>query len=103
MITFSKSNDHVFNIPLFGPLFGPSRHRMKQVRSSRGEITGVLDIAKCLYDAVSRLQKAAEKKASSTDDGDNGSGVNISMLKEMGKGKGKKSKAFMQVTPPGKL
>lgn len=65
-----------------------------QVRSARGEVTGVLDIAKCLYDAVTRLQRVAERKSVGGDDGDDD--LKMSMLKELGKGKGKKSKAAMQ-------
>lgn len=64
-----------------------------QVRSAVGEVTGVLDIAKCLYDAVSRLQRTARKK--SIDSG-NANEAEMSMLAELGKGKGKKSKAAMQ-------
>ncbi|CAN0556493.1 unnamed protein product, partial [Laminaria digitata] len=36
-----------------------------------GDVTGVLDIAKCLYDAVTRLQRVAGRKSmgGSSDDG----------------------------------
>lgn len=70
-----------------------------QVRSRKGDVTGVLDIAKCLYDAVSRLQRAAER-----DGGDNGGGrskgdaLKMSVLAELGKGKGRKGKAAMQAS-----
>lgn len=57
-------------------------------------MTGVLDIAKCLYDAVSRLQRTAKRKSV---DGGNANEAELSMLAELGKGKGKKSKAAMQV------
>lgn len=67
----------------------------EQVRSSRGDVTGVLDIAKCLYDAVSRLQRTAKRR--SVDSGD-ANEAEMSMLAELGKGKGKKSKAAMQVS-----
>lgn len=60
------------------------------MRSPRGDVSGVLDIAKCLYDAVSRLQRTAKV------DGGNANGAEMSMLAELGKGKGKKSKAAMQ-------
>lgn len=65
------------------------------MRGARGEVTGVLDIAKCLYDAVTRLQRVAERKSIGGDD-DGGDELKMSMLKELGKGKGKKSKAAMQ-------
>lgn len=64
------------------------------MRSPRGDVTGVLDIAKCLYDAVSRLQRTAKRKSV---DGGNANEAEMSMLAELGKGKGKKSKAAMQV------
>ncbi|CAM9486599.1 unnamed protein product, partial [Hapterophycus canaliculatus] len=48
--------------------------------SSRGEVTGVLDIAKCLYDAVSRLQRTAKRK--SVDSGD-ANAAEMSMLAEL--------------------
>lgn len=64
------------------------------MKGPRGDVTGVLDIAKCLYDAVSRLQRAADK--SSSRGGAAGGDLKMSMLAEMGKGKGKKSKAAMQ-------
>ena len=67
------------------------------MRSPRGDITAVLDIAKCLYDAVSRLQRAAEKEEKEASAGGGADGVDLSMLAELGKGKGKKSKAAMQV------
>lgn len=64
-----------------------------QVRTPRGDVSGILDIAKCLYDAVSRLQRTAKRK--SFDSGD-ANEAEMSMLAELGKGKGKKSKAAMQ-------
>lgn len=72
---------------------------MDQVRSRKGDVTGVLDIAKCLYDAVSRLQRAAER-----DGGENSGGrgkgdvLKMSVLAELGKGKGRKGKAAMQAS-----
>lgn len=67
-------------------------------------MTGVLDIAKCLYDAVSRLERAAER--------DGGSGgmygteaaegtLQRSFLAELGRGKsrGKTGKAAVAVSP----
>lgn len=66
------------------------------MRGARGEVTGVLDIAKCLYDAVTRLQRVAERKSIGGDD-ERGDDLKMSMLKELGKGKGEKSKAAMQV------
>lgn len=65
------------------------------MRGAKGEVTGVLDIAKCLYDAVTRLQRVAERKSMGGDD-DGGDELKMSMLKELGKGKGKKSKVAMQ-------
>lgn len=56
------------------------------MRSPKGNVVGVLDIAKCLYDAVTRLQRAAEKKTSGGE-----------KPAHFGKGKGKQSKAAMQV------
>ena len=67
------------------------------MRGPRGDVTAVLDIAKCLYDAVSRLQRAAEKEEKEASAGGGADDVNLSMLAELGKGKGKKSKAAMQV------
>lgn len=64
-----------------------------QVRSPRGDVTGVLDIAKCLYDAVSRLQRVAERRYS----GGGGEELKISMMAELGKRKGRMSKSAMQV------
>lgn len=65
------------------------------MRGARGAVTGVLDIAKCLYDAVTRLQRVAGRKSiGGSDDGSDE--LKMSMLKELGKGKGKKSKAAMQ-------
>lgn len=64
------------------------------MRNPRGDVTGVLDIAKCLYDAVSRLQRTAKRKSF---DGGHGNDAEMSMLAELGKGKGKMSKAAMQV------
>ncbi|CAN0160389.1 unnamed protein product, partial [Ectocarpus sp. 6 AP-2014] len=74
------------------------RHfRHLPVRTSRGDVTGILDIAKCLYDAVSRLQRTAKRKSVDSGEADE---AEMSMLAELGKGKGKKSKAAMQARCP---
>lgn len=47
----------------------------------QGKVTGLLDIAKCLYDAVHRLEKAAKKKVTEEgEDGGGGAGGNAAML-----------------------
>lgn len=47
----------------------------------QGKVTGLLDIAKCLYDAVHRLEKAAKKKAEEEEEGGGGGGGgNVAML-----------------------
>ena len=49
----------------------------------QGKVSGLLDIAKCLYDAVHRLEKAAKKKAEEEEEeggGDSGGGGNVAML-----------------------
>lgn len=74
-----------------------ARFRAAQVRSPRGDVTGVLDIAKCLYDAVSRLERAAERGAS-VGKNDPGALLQQSVLAELGKAKGKTGKAAMAVS-----
>lgn len=65
-----------------------------KVRGPHGGVTAVLDIAKCLYDAVSRLQRAAAKESVDEEDAD---GLRMSMMMELKKGRGKPSKAAIQV------
>ena len=75
---------------------------------SNGKCVGLLDIAKCLYDAVTRLGKAAKKKAAESeaggDDDGSGSTVMIGAVMEAAKAlKGKasaKSQRALQVPPP---
>lgn len=58
---------------------------------SNGKIGGLLDIAKCLYDAVTRLEKAAKKKAAE-ETGEDDSTVMIGAVMEAAKAmKGKAS------------
>lgn len=72
---------------------------------SNGKCVGLLDIAKCLYDAVTRLGKAAKKKAADNeaggDDGGSGSGSMIGAVMQAAKAlKGKasaKSQRALQV------
>lgn len=45
---------------------------------TNGKVTGLLDIAKCLYDAVNRLEKAAKKKEA--EEGDAGRGEDSSAM-----------------------
>ena len=45
-----------------------NRFRHLPVTDDNGAIVGVLDIAKCLNDAITKLERSQEKKASSTDD-----------------------------------
>lgn len=53
----------------------------RQVVDAQGKVTGLLDIAKCLYDAVHRLEKAAKKKAEEEEEGGGGGGGgNVAML-----------------------
>lgn len=66
------------------------------MRGPHGDVTAVLDIAKCLYDAVSRLQRAAAKESVDEEDA-HADGLRISMMMELKKGRGKPSKAAIQV------
>lgn len=67
------------------------------MRGPKGDVTGVLDIAKCLYDAVSRLQRVAERGGGGDGGGGSkGDALKMSVLAELGKGKGRKGKAAMQ-------
>lgn len=68
-----------------------------QVKNPSGDVVGVLDIAKCLYDAVSRLEKASNVDKSSEVAGSSEGGLQQSVLAELGKSKGKKGKAAMAV------
>ena len=74
---------------------------------TQGRITGLLDIAKCLYDAINRLEKAARKKeaagggagaASGTSGGEDNAmmlGAMIEAAKVMkGKGSARNQRAF---------
>ncbi|CAM9344846.1 unnamed protein product, partial [Hapterophycus canaliculatus] len=49
-----------------------NKTRHLPVMDTQGKIGGLLDIAKCLYDAVNRLGKAAKKKAAEEDAADDG-------------------------------
>lgn len=63
---------------------------------STGKCVGLLDIAKCLYDAVTRLGKAAKKKAadqSGEAGGDDGSGSTVMIGAVMEAAKALKGKA----------
>lgn len=66
-----------------------------QVMDAQGKIGGLLDIAKCLYDAVSRLEHAAKKKALEEGDGDGevGSGSTVMIGAVMEAAKAMKGKA----------
>lgn len=46
---------------------------------AHGKVGGLLDIAKCLYDAVTRLEKAAKKKEAE-EGGDGGGGGDKTMM-----------------------
>lgn len=63
-----------FTIYFFNLFFVSLVETTEQVTDANGKICGLLDIAKCLYDAVHRLEKAAAKKADGDDGGDGGGG-----------------------------
>lgn len=75
----------------------PPRHVCHQVMDTQGKIAGLLDIAKCLYDAVTRLGKAAHKKATEEEAADDGgSTVMIGAVLEAAKAMNMKGKASAQ-------
>ncbi|CAN0164528.1 unnamed protein product, partial [Chrysoparadoxa australica] len=60
------------------------RHfRHLPVTGKDGTVTGLLDIAKCLYDAISRMERVAKK---STDDGDGSAAQMAAMAQAMATG-----------------
>lgn len=68
--------------------------------SPTGEVTGVLDIAKCLYDAVSRLERASEKGDGGGPDGASSS-LQKSVLAQISQAKGNRGQAAMAVSSIG--
>ncbi|CAM9811460.1 unnamed protein product, partial [Chrysoparadoxa australica] len=54
------------------------------VTTAEGGVAGVLDIAKCLYDAISRLEKVATKRPQGKEN-NAGSSASAGVLREMGK------------------
>lgn len=58
-----------------------------------GKVGGILDIAKCIYDAVSRLEKAAKKKTEEGGEEEAGSGSTVMMGAVMEAAKAMKGKA----------
>ncbi|CAM9171877.1 unnamed protein product [Discosporangium mesarthrocarpum] len=72
------------------------RHfRHLPVTGPDGSVTGLLDIAKCLYDAVSRLEKVSERKAAKGEEETKSSQLNDALL-QLSKTRGARSSVALQ-------